>query len=87
MLAKFTVHSKIFEFRYAVNFASIAKISLLSCACPLSATNSVFEVVLGSFEGLGNFSQQAWLLIGAECENPWLFHQAKAIKCQDELKN
>ena len=71
MLAKITVHSKIFEFRYAVNFARIAKISLLSCACPLSSTDSIFEVVLGSFAGLGNFSQQAWLLIGAECENPW----------------
>ena len=29
-----------------------------------------FEIVLDSFAGPGNFSQQAWLLIGAECENP-----------------
>ena len=41
---------------------------------------------MDSFAGLGNFSQQAWLL-GAECENPWRFHQVETLKCQNELKN
>ena len=42
---------------------------------------------MGSFAGIGNFSQQAWPCFGAECENPLLFHQAEAMKCQVKLKN
>ena len=40
------------------------------CTGPLSFTNSIsrlFWIVLQVFE---NFNQQAWLLIGVECENP-----------------
>ena len=50
--------------------ARINQLSQLSCACPLSVFDlfsRLFWIVLQVFE---NFQQQAWLLIGIECENP-----------------
>ena len=32
-------------------------------------TDLVSRLFFGSFAGFGNFSLQAWLRIGAECEN------------------
>ena len=63
------------------------QLSQLSCACPLSVFDlfsSLFWIVLQVFE---NLKQQAWLLIGVECEKPRLFHRAEAMKYQDSVKN